>query len=57
MSYIRISDDFRKLHNYDGSKFEIPPKESDTLYSEIHCYFSMYKTCISQYEGNKNKEF
>ena len=57
MSYIRISDDFRKLHNYDGSKFEILPKESDTLYSEIHCYFSMYKTCISQYEGNKNKEF
>ena len=57
MSYIRISDDFRKLRKYDGSKFEIPPKELDTLYSEIYCYFSMYKACISQYEGTKNKEF
>ena len=57
MSYIRISDDFRKLHKYDGSNFEIPPKELHTLYSEIYCYFSMYKACISQYEGTKNKEF
>ena len=57
MSYIRISDDFRKLHNYDRSKFEILPKELDTLYCEIYCYFSMYKACISQYEGIKNREF
>ena len=42
---------------YDGSKFEIPPKELDTLYNEIYGYFSMYKVCISQYEGTKNKEF
>ena len=32
-------------------------KELDTLYNEIYCYFSMYKACISQYEGTKNKEF
>ena len=55
--YVYISDDFRKLHKYDGGKFEIPDKELDTLYSEIYCYFSMYKVCISQYEGTKNKEF
>ena len=53
MSYIRICDDFRKLHNYDGSKFEIPPKELDMLYSEIYCYFPMYKTCISQRKAQK----
>ena len=56
MSYIRISDDFRKLRKYDGSKFQIPPKELDTLYSEIYCYFSIYKACISQCESTKNKE-
>ena len=57
MSYIKIDDDFRNLHKYDGNKFEIPPKELDTLYIEICCYFSMYKTCIGQYEGTMNKKF